>query len=151
MVSESGTLPRVQQNKMVFQTNLITLASEADALISMAQREKRTLANRIETAIIRNVNSTENSAELSAEITSTEAALASSNALLATLPDGPVKEQQVTRKIELDLRLRKLTINGNKAGAIAILESEFDTDSMERQVSGANEFIAAVTARKAQI
>lgn len=136
---------------MAYQTNLITLVSEADALISMAERDKRNLASRIEVARVRNLNSSENSAELAADIASTQASLASTNSLLATLADGPTKEKEITKKMELDLRLRRLTISGNRASAISILESEYDTDSMVKQVTSADEFIAAVTARRTQL
>ena len=136
---------------MSYSLNLIALPSEADSLIQTAQREKRTLENRKETLLIRSENSVENSAELSAELAAAQASLEAANTLLPTLPEGEIKEAQITKKMELELKIRRLLKSGGKVGTIAIIEQEYDAELLDRQVSGIDAFIAAVTARKLEL
>jgi hypothetical protein len=147
-VQENSSNLSAYLNYMSYSLNLITLPSEADTLIRMAQRDKRNLQHRLESFDIRNENSAEDAAELAAELAAARASLDASIAMLATLPDGERKEDEETKKMELELRIRKLTKSGNKKGAVAILEREYDAELIERELAGIDDFIAAVTARK---
>lgn len=136
---------------MSFSVNLISLPSEAEALIKMAQRDKRTLEHRLDALDIRSENSVESLAEHGAELIAVTAALSAADALIATLPEGELKENQITKKMELELRLRKLNKSGNKDSVMGTLEREYDSDQMEKQISGTDNFIAEVTARQAAL
>jgi hypothetical protein len=136
---------------MAFSLNLITLASEADILIKMAQRDKRNIQHRANSFDMRAENTAENAEELTAELATAKAELASTNALIATLPDGTKKETEITKRMELEVRIRKLTLNGNKKNAVAAIEQEYDADLLDRQVAGIDAFITAVTERKAAL
>ena len=134
---------------MAYSVNLITLPSEADQLITMGTRDKRTLVNRKEALQLRSESSVENSQERNAELAAARAALASAISQIAILPDGEEKENQITKKMELDVKIRKLSKSDSKAGTVAILETEYDADLLDRQITGMDAFITAVADRKA--
>jgi hypothetical protein len=136
---------------MNFSLNLITLASEADALLHMAARDKRNLLHRKETLDIRSENSAESVSGRAADLATAKAELASTIALLATLPDGPIKEDQEIKKMELELKIKKLSKSGNKADPVTFLATEYDADLHNRQIAGIDAFSAAVTERKAAL
>lgn len=136
---------------MDFSVNLLTLASEVDTLLATAQRDKRTLEVRLQSLALRTDNSAEDSAELSAELVAAQASLAASVAILDTLPEGERKEDELTKKMELEVKVRKLTRSGNKRSAVSRIENEYDIDQLERQIAGIDAFIAVLNARKAAL
>lgn len=136
---------------MSFSVNLISLPSEAEALIKMAQRDKRTLEHRLDALTIRSENSVESSAEHSADLMAVTTALAAADSLIASLPEGELKENQITKKLELELKLRKLNKSGNKDSVMGTLEREYDADQLEKQIAGTESFIAEVAARQAAL
>lgn len=136
----------------MFSINMITGVELADRLIKQAQRMKRALAHRLESFDMRIENTVENTAEYDAELAETNARLATANALIPTLPEGSeLKEEQITEKMELELKLRKLTRSGNKLGSEAILVRELEMDLLNRQIAGLDAFLGAITARKAEL
>ena len=68
-----------------------------------------------------------------------------------TLPDGDTKELEKIKNLELDARVRRLLRQGNKAGAVATLEQDYDVAQLTKQVEIAEAFIAEVKARKAAL
>lgn len=136
---------------MAYSISLITLPSEADQLIAMVTRDKRSLANRKEALLIRSQTSVLSSQERATELALAKASLAAVIDKIATMADGPEKEDQITKKMELEVRVRKLSKSDGKAGAISILETEYDADLLDRQISAMDAFVTAVTDRKAQL
>ena len=131
---------------------LITGADLADRLIKQAQRMKRALAHRLESFDMRTENSADSSAEYDAELVETNARLATANALIPTLQAGTeLRQDQVIEKAEMELRLLKLTKSGNKMGSEAILIRELEMDLLNRQITGLDLFITAVTGRKGEL
>lgn len=136
----------------MFSTELITGVDLADRLLKAAQRMKRALAHRLESFDLRSENSAESNAEYEAELAEVSAKLASVNALIPTLPEGSdLREDQITLKMELDLKLRKLTRGGNKLGSEGILTRELEMDLLNRQIAGLDAFMGVVTTRKGQL
>ncbi|MES2772768.1 MAG: hypothetical protein V4722_01200 [Bacteroidota bacterium] len=136
---------------MAFSLSLITQQSEADNLVKMAQRDKRTIVNRRESLLIRTETGAEDTAQLAADLNSAKAQLTACIANLAVLPEGAAKEAETTKKMELELRVRRLSLSGTTRGAEAILEQEYDADLMDKQVAGIDAFIVALEAHKATL
>ncbi len=136
---------------MKISLGLIRLPEEADSLLKTAQRDKRIFENRRETLNIRAETTAENAVELQIELTSTQGELTTVNAIIAALPPGDKKEEEITKKLALELKLRRLQETGSRTGALATIEKEYDADLLDRQIAGINEFIEAVTARKANL
>ena len=136
---------------MAFTVSVIELVSEADELLRMAERDKRNLELRKSNITVRNQNAAEDVGERKAELAAAQAALAISNTLLTTLPDGDTKDLEKIKNLELDARVRRLLRQGNKAGAVATLEQDYDVAQLTKQVEIAEAFIAEVKARKAAL
>lgn len=136
---------------MPYSFNLITQPAEADSLIKTAERDQRTLVARKQSLEVRTENSAEDIVETSAEIAEINAELTNTNALLAVLPEGEKKEIEITKKLELELRLRKLNQSGSRQNAVSVLEREYDIALMDAQLQKITAFIAEVTAHKATL
>jgi hypothetical protein len=136
---------------MAFTVSVIELVSEADELLRMAERDKRNLELRKSNITVRNQNAAEDVGERKAELAAAQAALAVSTTLLTTLPDGDTKDLEKIKNLELDARVRRLLRQGNKAGAVATLEQDYDVAQLTKQVEIAEAFIAEVKARKAAL
>jgi hypothetical protein len=134
----------------MFNVSLITGVELADILIKLAKRDQRILDARITNLSIRNENSTENSAEYEAEVSELTAGIATSNTIVASLPDGPLKEGEITKRLEFELRLRKLTLSDNSSNPETILTREYELSKALKLKEAAVEFEAAVVARKAE-
>ena len=136
---------------MAFSLNLLTLTSEADTLLNTVLRDKRTLEVRKQNMALRTENSVENSVELTADLKASKLSLDSVNAIIASLPEGERKEEEITKKMDLELKIRKLTLSGSKRNSVSVLENEYDLDLLDRQLSGIDAFIAAINARKLEL
>ena len=136
---------------MPFSTNQITLASEADTLLQMAQRDKRNLEYRREGISIRSENSAETAVEQAAELTEAQQDLEQTITALATLPPGEYRDTQEIKKMELELKIKKLTRTGSKGSAVSLLEMEYDSHLYDQRLAGIAGFMTAVNDRKAQL
>ena len=136
---------------MTFSLSMIELPEDADNLIKTAQRDKRIFEHRKESLELRTENSAENAAQQQFELVAAQAQLAAANATIASIPEGAKKEEEITKKMALEVRIRKINESSNKLGAVALIEQEYDTDLLERQIVGIDDFITAVTARKAAL
>ena len=135
----------------MFNVSLITGVELADILIKLAKRDQKILDARITNLSIRNENSTENSAEYEAEVSELTAGIATSNTIVASLPDGPLKEGEITKRLEYELRLRKLTLSDNSSSPETLLTREYELSKALKLKEAAVEFEAAVVARKAEL
>ncbi len=135
----------------MYNLNLISIRDEAEQLLRMAQRDKRTINVRKETLALRNENASENEAERSADIAAAEAELDSLTNLISSLPEGPRKEAEITKKLSVELRLRRLTLGNSDDSPLTIVERSYDTDLADREVAGIDAFITEVEARKLEI
>lgn len=135
----------------MFTTSLITGVELADALIKIAKRDQAILDARITNLSVRNENSTENSAAYDAEVTELQTGIATSTTILASLPEGKYKEEEITKKLEMELRLRKLTMGEVSSDPKSVMEREYALSKLRKLKDAAVEFEAAVTARKAEL
>ena len=136
---------------MEYSLELIALPEEADNLIKTAKRDKRIFEHRKESLELRTENSEENAAEQQFELAATQSQLTAAIATIASLPDGPKKEEEITKKMALEVKIRKINESGSNTGTVALIEQEYDSDLLERQIAGIDEFITLVTARKAAL
>ena len=136
---------------MSYSFNLITLPSECDSLTRTSQREKRNIEARQKSMAVRTENSAEDVQENAAEVISLTASIAASNTIIASLPDGPGKEKEITKKMDFEVRLRKLNEIGTRLNPVSQLEREYDMDLLDAQMEHIDAFIAAVAAHKATL
>ena len=135
----------------MFSLELITRAADAEQLLRMAQREKRSIFVRRENTSLRNENASEDGVERAADILTAQAELQSLNAVIDSLPEGKRKQDEITNRMAVELRLRRLTGGTNGDDPISIVERAFDVDRFDRDIAGIDAFVAAVEARKAEL
>jgi hypothetical protein len=70
---------------------------------------------------------------------------------IATLPDEPDKEEEITKKMELEIKIRKLTVGSTKLDGEAIVEREYDVAQYDAQLAVIDAFITALKAHKATL
>ena len=114
-------------------------------------RDKRIFEYRKESFEIRSESSDEAAAEQELELANAGADLVAITALIDTLPPGKKKEDEITKKMALEVKIRRLNANAGKAIAVDLVEQEYDADLLARQIAGIDEFITLVNERKAAL
>ncbi len=134
---------------MVYSFNLITLPNECDSLIRISERDKRNILARKELLSVRAENSAETVQDNSVELVTLNAELTAAITSIAGLPDGPKKEKQITKRVNLEARIRNLTFGD--LTPVNQVEREYDIAQMDAQVATIDAFITAVTAHRATL
>lgn len=135
----------------MYNLELITSAADADQLLRMAQREKRSMYVRRESLSLRNENASEDGAERAADQSALEAELQSLNAMIENLPEGTRKQEEITNRMAVEVKLRRLLQGSNGKDPVSIVERTFDVDRFDRDIAGIEAFVTAVEARKAEL
>lgn len=136
---------------MSYSIENISSKSDCDLLISMAQKEKGDLEFR-KLSLQRQQNSyEENSVVLNEELSAVNAELTAYNTIIANLPNGDLKNEQIAKQKKAELKLFMLTSKKDDYGAVALLSKEFDLARVQKELEEADNFIAAILARKQAI
>ncbi|MFN0050091.1 MAG: hypothetical protein ACKVOU_13290 [Cytophagales bacterium] len=136
---------------MSYSVNLITTKADCDTLITMSNKEKDDLNFR-KTSLSRNqVNYSENSAEINAELQVTNAEIASLTTVIASLPDGNAKDDNAKKLKKLEYRKFLLEDRQDNYGVVALLEKEHDIARIEKELEETDAYILALTTRKAAL
>ncbi len=135
----------------MYALQLISSKEEVDLLLRMALRDKRAANLRKESLALRNENAAENEVERNADILSAQAEIDSLDALIKSLPEGQRKETEITKKMAVEVRLRRLTQGNSGENPATIVERSYDADLSEREVAGIDAFIASLEDRKKEI
>ncbi len=135
----------------MYALQLISSKEEVDLLLRMALRDKRAANLRKESLALRNENAAENGVERNADILSAQAEMDSLDALIKSLPEGQRKETEITKKMAVEVRLRRLTQGNSGENPATIVERSYDADLSEREVTGIDAFIASLEDRKKEI
>ena len=135
----------------MYNLNLVTSPGDIDLLLRMANRDKRTANLKKETLALRTENASENETERAADLLAAQAELASLNALIESLPAGPRKELEITKRMAVEVRVRRLTQGGSEESPVSIAERSYDLDLMEKEMTGIDSFITALQVRKTEL
>jgi len=135
----------------MYQLNLVTSIGDIDSLIRMANRDKRTANLKKETLSLRNDNASENETERAADLLAAQSELALQIALIDSLPAGPRKELEITKKMAVEVRLRKLTQGSSDESPLSVAERSYDLDLMDKEMAGIDAFLAALQARRIEL
>ena len=133
---------------MQYSFNLITLQSECDSLINAAERDKLNLLARRQFLM----NRTENYAETIQENMNELARLVSErddfNNAIAGMDEGPKKEKEITKRMEVEIRIRRINEKTNKVTPVTQVEREYDLVQVDALLQEIEAFIVAITAHK---
>jgi hypothetical protein len=135
----------------MYNLELLKTTAEVEPLLRMAKRDKRRANVRKETLDLRNEDATDSGADRAADILAAEADLEAANRLIESLPDGLRKNQETTKKMAIEVRLRRLKEGDTDDAPSSIVERSYDVDLRDRELAGIDAFIAALEARKAEL
>lgn len=136
---------------MGFTTDLISTADDCDLLLSLAAKEKGDLDFRKLSLERQRSAYAENAVEVEAELQAATAELAALATIIASLPDGAVKDENVTRQKRLELKHFLLKQKKEDYGSVALLVKEFGQARLDKELLAVQEFTIAVQARKAEL
>ncbi|MGV3698174.1 hypothetical protein [Flavobacterium sp.] len=131
-------------------TNL-TQVADCDAMLTWAGNEKADLLLKKSVEERAIVKFTISSAEIDALLQSTIAEIAMYDTMIAGMPDGPLKDEQIKKRRKADYKKFLLENRRESYGAIAILQKQFEVAGMGHEVTELDVLIAAVEAQKAAL
>ena len=133
---------------MKYNLTLLTTKADCDAVISIASKEKADLAFREESLQRQSVSASETAVDIQAELESLNSELSYLDGIIASLPDGKLKDENVAKWRKADYRKFLLTGRKNNYGVVAAIDKEYDIGCTEKMIEETDNFIALVTARK---
>nr|WP_199157683.1 hypothetical protein [Pedobacter sp. ASV2] len=136
---------------MNYSVTTLTTVADCDTVLALIDKETKDLSFRKLSLERQQENYANTTLEVSSEITVLNTELSAVNTVIATLPDGDTKDDNIKRQKKLEYNLFLLTNRKANYGAIALLEKEFSIARVIQELTEADAFVAAVTARKASI
>ncbi|MEX1190315.1 MAG: hypothetical protein WED33_13740 [Bacteroidia bacterium] len=135
----------------MYSTSLLLTERDCDSSLEMATRDLDTYNYRITTIGYRRNNSYRSAAEAQEDILIVQAEIETINATIAALPEGPAKEDQITKLMRKELQLRTLNGRSGASDAVNTLDQELELARLNLGRTETQGFIDAVNARKTEI
>jgi len=131
-------------------TNL-TQVADCDVLLTWAARERADMAFKktAEERLI--VKYAETSVEIDAVLQGVLAEISSLEIIIASLPNGPVKDEQVRKKIKADYKKFLLETRRETYGMIALLQKQSDVARVDQEIESLDEFTSVIETHKATL
>ncbi len=136
---------------MGYSVNLISTQADCDLLLSLSAKEKSDLEFQKLSQQRQRDSYAANAVGVAAELQTVTAELTALTGIIAALPEGEVKDDNITRQIKLELRKRLLEDKKDNYGTVAVLEKELLIDRIEHELTSLQGFVDAVLARKASL
>jgi hypothetical protein len=133
---------------MDYSVSTLTQIADCDTVLALIEKEKKDLSFKKLSLERQQENYANTTIEVSAEIEVLNAELSAVITVVATLPDGDTKDDNIKRQKKLEYNLFLLTNRKANYGAIALLEKEFNIARVVKELEEADNFAAVVVARK---
>ncbi|WP_162127950.1 hypothetical protein [Flavobacterium phycosphaerae] len=133
---------------MNYSVQNLTQVADCNVLLTWAEREKADLAFKktAEERLI--VKYAETSIEIDAVLQGVITELAVTDGIIASLPDGPVKDEQLKKRKKIDYKKFLLETRRETYGVIALLQKELDVTRLDRELAEIDVFIETVKTYK---
>ena len=132
---------------MTFSTQILTTAFDCNALIEIAKKEKADMVfQKISLERHKEVTSG-NAGAVDVALATITSQISSLESTIAGLPDGDTKIKEGLKLMSLNVRKAKLMYRKSNQGVVDILETEFELDRVDKEISSADLFIQALTDR----
>ncbi|MBZ4190445.1 hypothetical protein [Niabella beijingensis] len=122
----------------------LTTQADFDAILSIARKEQKDLEWKKLSIERQKDQYTENAVEIATELTAKQAELATLDSIIANLPDGELKEENIKKKKRTEYSIFLLTDRKANYGAVALLEKEYDLERVLRELEETTAFITAI-------
>jgi len=135
---------------MAFSVSRLTTVAQCTTLLKAKQRDRAGLVNRLNNLNYQ-LENWDDDASPEAELASTQALITGLAPVVATLAEGDDKRRTQNTLLRYQTRANNLAGKAEDHGAVALLEKELDRDEVISDIAVLDTFIAAVTARKAEL
>jgi hypothetical protein len=136
---------------MNYSINRLSTIADCDAVLALAQKDKADLEFK-NLSLQRNYQSYQSrSVQLTADIQVTQAEINALTTVIAGLPDGDTKDDNIAKQKRLEYRLFTLQEQSENYGVIALLEKELEINFVEKQLAETLTFIQLVETKKTSI
>jgi len=132
---------------MNYSVSLLTNRPDCQALIDIANADKKGLLYRRTGLEIQSDSATSNSSEIDAELSAVTAEVASLQAIINGLPDGPTKDILILRYKKADVKKALLESRKDKYGVLSLLQKENDIACIDKDIIEIDAYITALTDR----
>lgn len=136
---------------MGYSVNLISTQADCDLLLSLSAKEKSDLEFQKLSQQRQRDSYAATAVEVGAELQTVNAELTAVTGIIDALPEGEVKDDNITRLKKLELRKRLLQNKKDDYGTVSVLEKELIIDRIEHELNSVQGFVDAVLARKAAL
>jgi len=128
----------------------LTTIEDCDALLAIADKEQKDLEWR-KMSLQRQKDQYANNAFVNAtELVAKKAELETLDGIIAGLPDGTIKTEQVKKRTTVWYRIFLLEDRKTSFGDVALLEKVYELERVQRELEETAELIIAVQNRKAE-
>jgi hypothetical protein len=136
---------------MAYSLTNLTSVADCDLLIGMLTKEQEDLVVQKVVQTKRADDLSDNSVDFQTDLISVQGELDIIEGVIAALPNGPQKEKQLTAKLALELRLRRLNERKDNYGPVGLINAQYQIEVLDLTLSSINNLIADVQTRRAQI
>jgi len=134
-----------------YSVNQLTTVDDCNAVLTIAAKEKKDLEWKKLSFERQKDMYAENAVEVSAELAAKQAELTALDAVIANLPDGDLKDENIKKRKRTEYSIFLLNDRKANYGAVALLEKEFDLQRVLQELEETGVFIAELEARKAAV
>ncbi|MDB5202907.1 MAG: hypothetical protein JWQ27_2316 [Ferruginibacter sp.] len=136
---------------MNYATSLLSTIADCNALLAIAAADRTDLDIRKRQLERKQENASSNSAEIDADLASVIAEIDAYQQVIAGMPEGPAKQQLVSKLTKAEYKKFILEERRNNYGVVAVLQQQYDLTCMEKDLAEADLFITAVNDRRAEL
>ena len=136
---------------MDYSTAKLATTADCDFVIDRTSQDKAVLEHKLGGLVIETSGNERSLATVKANLISVTAQITGFNAALAELPEGPDKQDMVSRIRKLNDRKENLEERLSKTGSTGLLLTELQRGMLEKQVAEMEVFNTAIEARKAAL
>jgi hypothetical protein len=133
---------------MNYSVSNLTEVADCNALLTWAGREKADLTFKRTAEERLTVKFAETSVEIDAILQSVLAELAALDTIIAALPDGPIKDDQIKIRTKKEYKRFLLVTRRETYGIIALLQKEYEVSVKDQEIEEIDAFIAAIEAHR---
>jgi len=133
---------------MIYSFTLLSSKEDCDTAIAIAKKNKNELEYRKLTLDHKKQGATDSAVVLETELQAVNAQIAAYEAVIANLPEGDIKKENISKQKKAEHKRFLLTERKESYGVLSLLETEVDIGCVEKDIAEFDAYIAGLTERK---
>ena len=136
---------------MTYSFTLLTTKEDCDMITSIASKNKEDLEYKKITLDHKKKVASGSTVVIETELSATNAQIAVLETVIATLPEGDIKKENISKKTKLEFKRFTLLERKESYGVLSLLETEADIGCIDKDIEELDAFIAGVKDRKSSL